>query len=211
MLKNILNESDRALKRNRKNKNKLPLIYEYPVTYEVYDGLPDDGNRYEVADGTLELMGSPTPTHQSVLTEILFVLNSGCRSEYLIYVAPIDVILSDTEVRQPDLVIIHRSRTSIIGKTAITGAPDLVVEIISPWSRKRDKVQKLRTYAKYSIPEYWIIDSSNWTLEQYVLADTSYELVEVYAEDEPVQSGRIRCASFTMNDISSKIPDSSGQ
>lgn len=190
----------------RNDKDKPNIIRETPVTYGEYDAMPDDGNRYEVADGQLELMGSPSPTHQSVSSEILFTLNESCRSEYIIYIAPIDVILSDTEVRQPDLVMVHRSRMSIIAKKGIVGAPDLVVEIISPWSRRRDKVHKLKTYARYSIPEYWIVDLANWTLEQYVLTGQAYELVEIYAEDEPVQSERISCVSFTMNDIMSRIP-----
>lgn len=189
------------------DKAKPTIIRETPVTYDEYAGMPDDGNRYEVADGQLELMGSPTPTHQVISFEIQMTLNENCRSEYIIFSAPIDVILSDTEVRQPDLVMVHRSRMDILAKKGIVGAPDLVVEIISPWSRRRDKVHKLKTYARYAIPEYWIVDSSNWTLEQYVLTDQTYELVEIYAEDEPVRSDHISCVSFTMNDIMNRVPD----
>ncbi|HEY0829449.1 MAG TPA: Uma2 family endonuclease [Bacilli bacterium] len=123
-------------------------------------------------------MGSPTPTHQMASNEIQFTLNESCRSEYIIFSAPIDVILSDTEVRQPDLVMVHRSRMSVLTKKAIKGPPDLVVEIISAWSCRRDKVEKLKTYARYSVPEYWIIDYSNWTLEQYILTGKTMSLLK---------------------------------
>jgi Uma2 family endonuclease len=82
---------------------------------------------------------------------------------------PEDGILKSTEVRQPDIVMIHRNRLNIITKRGIEGASDLVVEILSPSSIKRDKVSKLKSYAQYKIPEYWIVDPSNGILEQYIL------------------------------------------
>ncbi|OXS57676.1 hypothetical protein B1A99_16635 [Cohnella sp. CIP 111063] len=183
------------------------LIKESPVTYEMYAEMVDDGNRYEISDGVLELMSpAPTPTHQSVSQELLFSLNASCRNEYIIYSSPIDVILSATEVRQPDLIMIHRSRMDIIGERGINGAPDLVVEITSKHSRRRDKVQKRIAYAKYGVSEYWIIDLVGFTLEQYVLDGERYELAEVYAEDEIVRSKIVTCAAFSMNEIVQSLP-----
>jgi Uncharacterized protein conserved in cyanobacteria len=183
------------------------LIKESPVTYEMYAEMVDDGNRYEISDGVLELMSpAPTPTHQSVSQELLFSLNASCRNEYIIYSSPIDVILSATEVRQPDLIMIHRSRMDIIGERGINGAPDLVVEITSKHSRRRDKVQKRIAYAKYGVSEYWIIDLVGFTLEQYVLDGERYELAEVYAEDETIRSEAVACASFSMNEIIRSLP-----
>jgi Uma2 family endonuclease len=190
-----------------KKKTYEELIKESPVTYEMYAGMVDDGNRYEISDGVLELMSpAPTPTHQSFVYELQYKLNASCRNEYIIYSAPIDVILSATEVRQPDLVLIHRSRMGIVEKKGINGAPDLVVEITSKHSRRRDKVQKRIAYAKYGVPEYWIIDLSNFTLEQYVLDGERYELAEVYAEDETIRSEAVACASFSMNEIIRSLP-----
>jgi Uma2 family endonuclease len=183
------------------------LIKESPVTYEMYAEMVDDGNRYEISDGVLELMSpAPTPTHQSVSQELLFSLNASCRNEYIIYSSPIDVILSATEVRQSDLIMIHRSRMDIIGERGINGAPDLVVEISSKHSRRRDKVQKRIAYAKYGVSEYWIIDLVGFTLEQYVLDGERYELAEVYAEDEIVRSKIVACAAFSMNEIVQSLP-----
>jgi len=190
-----------------KKKTYEELIKESPVTYEMYAEMIDDGNRYEISDGVLELMSpAPTPAHQSFVNELQYKFNVGCRNEYIIYSSPIDVILSATEVRQPDLIMIHRSRMDIIGSKGINGAPDLVVEISSKHSRRRDKVQKRIAYAKYGVPEYWIIDLSNFTLEQYVLDGERYELIEVYAEDDTISSKTASCASFSMNELVQGLP-----
>jgi len=190
-----------------KKKTYSEVIKESPVTYESYANMADDGNRYEISNGVLELMSpSPTATHQSVVYELQFKLNVSCRIEYIIYAAPLDVILSDTEVRQPDLVMIHQSRRSIISNRGINGAPDLVVEITSEHSRRRDKVKKRIIYAQYGVPEYWIVDLSNFTLEQYVLVGDRYELTEVYAEDDVICSKTVPCASFSMNEIVQSLP-----
>lgn len=183
------------------------VIKESPVTYDLYANMVDDGNRYEISDGVLELMSpSPTFTHQSITDELLHLLKTSCRNDYIIVSSPIDVILSDTEVRQPDLVIIHRSRISIISNRGINGAPDLVVEVTSEHSRRRDKVRKRIVYAQYGVSEYWIVDLTNFTLEQYVLEGDRYELTEVYAGDDTIRSRTMPCASFNMNGIVRSLP-----
>jgi Uma2 family endonuclease len=187
--------------------NKKDKIKESPVTYNDYAVMPDDGNRYEIADGVLELMSpGPSVTHQMISSQLQFKLMNLCQSEFIVLNAPFDMILSDTEVRQPDLIMVHRSRMDIITHRGIEGPPDLVVEIMSPFSIRRDKVSKLKSYAKHSIHEYWIVDPSNNMLEKYFLKGQSYELADVYTEDETVQSERIPCVSFTMNEIMSQIP-----
>lgn len=184
------------------------LIREQPITYEDYAKLPDDGIRYEINDGRLEVMTpGPNPLHQFVVQQIEHRMMQNCSRDYVALSAPIDLILSETEVRQPDIAMIHRHRLSIITKRGIEGPPDLVVEVLSPHSAKRDRQQKLYAYAKYLIPEYWIVDINNELLEQYVLTDQQYELLEVFQEDESVHSWKFPCISFTMRDIMDNIPD----
>jgi Uma2 family endonuclease len=182
-------------------------VRETPATYEDYAAL-DDGKRYELADGELQLM-SPSPglMHQAISNELQHKLNEGCRKDYLIFSAPIDVIFSETEVRQPDLLMVHESRKSILTKRGVEGAPDLVVEITSPHSLKRDKIQKAAVYARYGVPEYWIVDPTNFTLEQLILKDERYDLIDVYAEEEVIHSAKINCARFSMQDLTKKLPD----
>jgi len=190
-----------------KKKTYEEVIRESPVTYELYANMIDDGNRYEIADGVLELMSpSPSFTHQSIINKLLYKINDSCQDDYIIVPSPIDVIFSATEVRQPDIVIIHRSRMSIISNRGINGAPDLVVEVSSEHSRRRDKVKKRIVYAQYGVPEYWIIDLTNFTLEQYLLDGTRYELTEIYAGDDTIRSLTMPCASFSMNEIVQSLP-----
>ena len=179
-----------------------PIINEQPATYDDYARLPDDGKRYELADGVLELMSpAPTPKHQVISNQIQNLLTNSCQTEYIIFASPVDLILSHTEVRQPDLVMVHRSRIEIITRRGIEGIPDLVAEILSPHSVKRDKQSKLKVYAAYQIPEYWIIDPAHESLEQYVLKDGKYELLEVFDREETVRSERLPCVSFTMGQV----------
>lgn len=194
----------------KSNKDK-PLIKEQPATYDDYANLPDDGSRYELANGVLELMSpAPTPKHQVIGSQLWLALTNSCKSDYLIFLSPIDLILSATEVRQPDIVMVRRSNISIITRRGIEGIPDMVAEIISPRSVKRDKQNKLVAYAKYRIPEYWIVDPANECLEQYLLSDNQYTLHNVYDREETVQSDRLVCVSFNMGQILDSAKDLPG-
>lgn len=186
---------------------KRDKVKESFLTYEDYAAI-DDENRYELVQGQLELMSpAPSPVHQMISVEIHKNLTRNCEEAYFILYAPIDVILSEEEVRQPDIVLIHRERKHIIKKRGITGAPDLVVEILSPSTLKRDKIDKRKTYAHYAVPEYWIIDPASFVLEQFVLKNGHYELINIFQQNETVTSANIHCASFTMAEIKKNIPD----
>ncbi|UJL46743.1 Uma2 family endonuclease [Virgibacillus sp. NKC19-16] len=190
---------------NSKNRG-TDLIKESNLTYDDYASI-DDGNRYELVNGQLELMSpAPTVTHQMISFQMQKDIAKSCESDYIILNAPIDVILANNEVRQPDLVLIHRERMNIISNRGITGPPDLVVEILSPSTLKRDKIDKLNTYANFHIPEYWIVEPKTGILEQYSLHAEQYDLVNIFQKDEQVTSPHTPCISFTMTEIMSNIP-----
>lgn len=184
-----------------------PQVKEQSVTYADYAKLPDEGIRYEINNGQLEaLTPGPNAYHQLVVQEIEHNIRQMCSNDYIVLIAPIDLVLAETEVRQPDVVMIHRDRLSMITKRGIEGPPDLVVEVLSPHTAKRDRLQKLQVYAAYRIPEYWIVDVNNELLEQYLLEEDRYELTEVYKDDEPVRSPQLTCISFSMAEIMASIP-----
>jgi Uma2 family endonuclease len=192
---------------NRKT-NKTETVHEQPMTYNDYAAMEDDGNRYELADGKLELMSPGPPiNHQFFVKELYSSLTQSCSSQYFVMFAPLDVILSPTEVRQPDIMMVHRSRIHILSQRGIEGPPDLVVEIISPSTVKRDRLDKHSVYARYGIPEYWLADPANGSLEQYVLTQETYRLAHVYSGDETICSEKLPCVSFTMMEILQLIPD----
>jgi Uma2 family endonuclease len=188
------------------DKKKKDVVREKMYTYEDYAALPDDGKRYELVDGMLELMTSPTFNHQVISSQIHKQFWQQCENEYIIVASPIDVIVSKKQVRQPDLILIHRERLDIVTKKGVEGPPDLVIEILSPSSVKRDREGKLKSYARFDVQEYWIVDPANEAIEQYMLSDKRYDLAQVYTEDEQVQSDRVQCVSFSMNDIMNNVP-----
>ncbi|QJD86106.1 Uma2 family endonuclease [Cohnella herbarum] len=185
-----------------KKPDKPHLIKESGWTVEDYMKLPEDGNQYEIVAGILELKPSPTTTHQRISHQIESILTDSCENEYIIMDSPIDVILSDRETRQPDILMVHRSRSDIIQEHAVVGPPDLVIEILSPSTIKRDRVMKLRSYAHFGVPEYWIVDPLNVTIEQYVQSSEGapYELLELFSKDDTVTSDRLPCVNFKVGE-----------
>lgn len=183
------------------------LIKEDNLTYDDYASLDGD-NRYELVDGALELMSpAPSVTHQMISFEMQKLIARSCESDYIILYAPVDVILADNEVRQPDLVLIHRKRMETLTNRGVVGAPDLVVEILSPSTLKRDKIDKLHAYSRFSIPEYWIVEPKSAILEQYTLDEGQYKLTNIYQNDEQVTSANISCVGFSMSEIMAGIPE----
>ena len=151
------------------------------LTYEDYVKLPDDG-RYEIIDGELYKMTAPTVRHQDILLNLGIIFKPHVRGNRIgkVYVAPIDVIFAEDAIVQPDLVFVSESRRHIIQDHAIVGAPDLVIEILSPSTAAHDRNRKADLYARYGVPEYWIVDTETETVEIRRLEDTSYGPVETH-------------------------------
>ena len=191
---------------NKSRYHKSEIVKEIGLTYDDYAAI-DDGNMYELTGGQLELMSpAPTVTHQIVSFELQKKIAKSCESDYLILNAPVDVILSSSEVRQPDLVLVHRNRLHIVKNRGIEGAPDLVVEIVSPSTLKRDKIDKLDSYARFYIPEYWIVEPKTGILEQFLLRAERYDLHNIFQKEELITSPNVPCISFTMDMIMNNIP-----
>lgn len=186
----------------KSNKGYISMIKESGWTVEEYYELPEDGNQYEMVLGKLELQPSPTTTHQRVSRKIERTLEDTCEVEYIIIDAPIDLIMTDNTIRQPDIVMVHRSRESIIEERGIVGAPDLVVEILSPSTAKKDRTLKKEEYARFGIPEYWVVDFAHQTIEQYIQMQPGkpYDLQAIFSAEETVKSDRLTCVGFVVKD-----------
>ncbi len=159
------------------------------VTYEEYRALPEDGNRYEVVEGELLITAAPVINHQRVSGNLQFILETYIRAKDWgeLFDAPVEVYLGDRDFVQPDLVCISRARQEIIKEKNIVGAPDLVVEILSPSTTRADRVLKAKTYARHQVPHYWIVDPAARTLEAFEWTDGTYRLSAAHAEDETFQ------------------------
>lgn len=139
------------------------------LTYEDYLDLPEDGKQYELIEGELTLNPAPVPRHQWIVLNIAGEL----RTYHLynragtVFSAPVDVVLADDVVVQPDVVVICHDRMSILAETNIQGAPSIVVEVLSDRTRRKDEIIKRKLYERYGVGEYWIVDPAIETVKIY--------------------------------------------
>jgi Uma2 family endonuclease len=148
------------------------------LTYEDYVLLPNDGKRYEILEGELTVTPAPSTKHQTASVNLLVLLSQYIKERDLgkLFHAPIDLILESTSVLQPDLLFVSKARQHIITERAIEGAPDLVIEILSPTTSRTDRVTKAQIYARYGVPAYWIVDPEREAIEIYLLEIDAYRL-----------------------------------
>jgi Uma2 family endonuclease len=157
------------------------------LTYADYAALPDDGHRYQLLEGELVMTPSPNAWHQAASREIFVGLVRFVRLHEMgeVFAAPLDVMLSDRVVLQPDIFFISKDRAGILQDGRILGAPDLCVEILSPGTERIDRVRKLELYARFDVTHYWIVDLEARTIEEYVLAGDVYRVRSIAGYDEP--------------------------
>jgi Uma2 family endonuclease len=141
-----------------------PHTHVGPYRAADYWQLPE-GSPVELIRGRFVMSPSPNMLHQTIvvlLTERL--LAAARQSKSITVCAPMDVILSDETILQPDLLYVSKDRSHIV-KDRVYGAPDLVIEILSEGSDRRDRVEKLDLYARYGVAEYWIVEPQSQIFE----------------------------------------------
>ena len=160
------------------------------MNYDQLRLLPDDRQRHELVDGELLMTPAPKPRHQIILGELYSALSSHVKQHRLgkVLLAPVDVVFEDHTVVEPDLLFIRADRASIVGEEAIHGAPDLVVEILSPSTFYNDLRIKMNVYGRFGVQEYWIVDPEKETIELYRLAGTKLELARQFSSDAALES-----------------------
>ncbi len=153
-----------------------PKTYDVKFTYEDYLLFPDDGRRHELIDGEHFMTPSPSTRHQRISRNLLTLLHNYLRQAKAgeAFDAPTDVLLSDLDLVQPDLLFISSHRSSIITEKCIQGAPDLVVEIVSETTRKTDEVIKRKLYERYGVQEYWIVDPELEIIKVFRMTEQGY-------------------------------------
>jgi len=137
------------------------------------------------------MTNAPDPEHQFAVTQILFALEAASRASKLgvVLTSPIEVHLSvRTRPVQPDVLFIAEARRGIIGKKIIEGAPDLIVEVLSPSTLRADRTVKFEAYQQAGVREYWIANPKTRTIEVYTLAPDGYEVHGEFGPDEEVTS-----------------------
>ncbi|HQX51585.1 MAG TPA: Uma2 family endonuclease, partial [Planctomycetaceae bacterium] len=147
------------------------------LTYADYMQIPEDLCQHEIIDGEHYVNPAPNLYHQTVSRRIQFILYAQIelRNLGVVFNAPCDVQLSPHDILQPDLAVVLAQRKHILTPTKIKGTPDLVVEILSPSTEARDRNLKRERYQAVGVPEYWIVDPFEHTVEQLVLRDGVYQ------------------------------------
>jgi len=137
-------------------------------SYAEFARLPASGSsRYEIIDDALVVTPAPGTRHQRIVTDLVTVLNAFVREHRLgqLFAAPVDVLFAEGDYLEPDIVFVRASRTKTITDRGVEGPPDLVVEVVSPSTAARDRGLKLERYRLYGVPEYWIVDPDEGTVE----------------------------------------------
>lgn len=159
-------------------------------TYKDYLDLTDEpGFRFEILEGVLIKEPSPSVMHQRVSRRLQRILEDYfCEKdpEGEIFDAPLDVTFLDITVVQPDLFYVSGEQKQIVKEARIDGAPTLVVEILSPSSSRKDRLQKLRIYQDALVQHYWLVNPDEKTLESFSLRDGAYALVATGMDDDVV-------------------------
>lgn len=147
------------------------------ATIADYERLPE-GAPYQLIDGELIMTPSPAPFHQIVSARLEFALMGFVIERGLgtVLDAPIDIVLSEGDVYQPDIIFIRSERRAIIGEKNIQGAPDLVVEILSPSTAYYDLRTKRDIYEKAGVQEYWVVDPMGRQVEVFANRDGLFSL-----------------------------------
>ncbi len=200
MTTTILEPSPRELRQ--------PIEHEWPPqgkwTYEDYRHLPDDGMIYEIIEGELHMAPAPIPIHQEYGGEMFWALQNFAKKHGVgkAYIAPLDVILPGVaEPVQPDVLFILKERLHIVQPGRIEGAPDIIVEVLSPSNWNIDRGKKFRAYAQSGVREYWIIDPQARTIELFVLRASAYHLIDNYAVGATVRSEVLPGFEVNVEDI----------
>jgi Uma2 family endonuclease len=146
------------------------------LTYADYAALPDDGKRYELIDGELVVNPSPLPIHQTIVLNIADAFRAWFRNHGGggVFVAPLDIVVSDAIVLEPDVIVIRHDRAAIVSAKNIVGPPHLLVEVLSDGSRRRDEVVKRNIYESFGVDEYWIVDPDNELVRGYRRTSRGY-------------------------------------
>ncbi len=172
------------------------------LTYEDYRKTPDD-ERWELLNGELIMPPSPTIAHQRVSRRLERRLDTFVEERGLgeVFYAPCDVVLSDVNVVQPDLLFVSTEQAHIITRENIRGAPDLVVEILSPSTASRDWRDKLDLYAEHGVKEYWVVDPDAQRVWVMAQREGGFDEVGTYGSGDVLTSPTLEGFTVDLDEI----------
>ena len=168
------------------------------ISYADLERTPEDGRRYELYDGEVFVVPAPLLRHQITQHRIAEMLLAFTKDHGGVACdSPIDIVFSEYDVLQPDVVYFRRDRAHLVDLDRPIGqAPDLCVEVLSPSTEATDRGKKMQLFARYGVSEYWIVDPGQGTIEIYELTATGYELSATASGDTRITSRTLPGYSF---------------
>ncbi len=159
------------------------------LTVEDYRATPE-GARYQLVEGELVMAPAPNRFHQDIVLNLADTLRTHARARGLgkVYVAPFDVYLGEHDVFQPDVLFVSNERLHIFTDDGAHGAPDLVIEVLSPSQAQLDKKRKRGVYARAGVKEMWLVDPILLQIHLYDFAKNSVRAVRLVDEDETFET-----------------------
>lgn len=170
-----------------------PVVVREGVTVEEYLAMPETTAPHNLIEGRLYMSAAPSPRHQEIVIELASRLHQFGKSHGgRAYVSPADYLLRDGTVVQPDVSYISPERLDIV-QQRLVGAPDIAIEVLSPGTRRFDRVRKLRTYEKNGVSEVWLVDPDSQTVIVFFNAGTTWEREQsvLFGDDIPSQIAHI--------------------
>jgi Uma2 family endonuclease len=164
------------------------------VSFAELQQWPPDGRRYELYDGEVFVMPSPIPRHQRVAIKIVDVLlRYERRAGGLVLGAPVDLVLTEYDVVQPDATFYLAGQAAMIDlRQPLRTPPGLIAEVLSPGTNRNDRGRKMDLYAAFGVSEYWLVDPIENSLERHWLESGVYRLDAVIAESDLLTSRLLR-------------------
>ncbi len=171
--------------------------------YEDYLKLPVDGKTYQIIGGNLFMTAAPLVYHQAISRNLGFIIWEFVKEHDMgeEYDAPIDVVFSSVNVVQPDIIYISKERLNIKKEKAIYGAPDMVIEILSPTTREMDVLFKKALYQRFGVREYWLVDPEEKKVEVFFIEGGKYEAKGIFYQHDVVEVRMIQGLSVNLDDI----------
>ena len=193
----------RATMRAREHTNVASTQPVVKCTYEDYRTAPAD-ERYELLDGDLIMVPAPNLKHQRVQGNLYYHLRQFITEHEPgeLLPAPCDVVLSDTDVVQPDLLFISQDRRHLLsGGENVRGAPDLVIEILSPSTADRDRGVKRELYRRHGVTEYWLVDPIAETVSIHRRQAGRLAATRTFGREETLRSSLLAGLELHLDDI----------
>jgi Uma2 family endonuclease len=168
-----------------------PMKAAHPrVSFADLERWPDDGRRYELYDGEVYVVPSPLLLHQIVAGRLHVILSDHVDEHGgIVLFAPLDIVLTEHDVVQPDLLLFAKERQHLLHPEKVTRVPpDLAIEILSPSTAGNDRGRKMQLLARHGVREYWLVDPKAVRVEVYWLSGDQFALASTAAGDQAVQS-----------------------